>query len=61
MNAIIEQAKRLYPVSFYYKCKGQLTDKEYSEIEKQCEIHCSNVYMDGTKLYSIRYKAGEEV
>jgi hypothetical protein len=59
MNTIIEQAKSLYPISLYYR--GQLTDKQYYEIEKQCEIHCSSVYMDGTRLYRIRYKAGDEV
>ena len=61
MNAIIEQAKRLYPISFYYKYKGHLTVEQYSEIAKQCEIHRLDVFMDGTRLYCITYKAGEEV
>lgn len=63
MNAksIIEQAKKMYPVSFHYKCKSQLTVEQYSEITKQCEIHCSSEYMDGSRMYCIRYKAGEKV
>lgn len=57
-KCIIEQAKKLYPVSYYYK--GQLADKQYNEIEKQCEIHCSSTYMNGTRIYCIRYKMNEE-
>jgi threonine aldolase len=61
MNAIIKQAKILYPVPFYYTHKGGLTLEQYSEIAKQCEIHRLDIYMDGTRLYCIRYKAGDEV
>jgi threonine aldolase len=61
MNAIIEQAKSLYPMSFYYTYKGGLTLEQCSEIAQQCEIHRLDVYMDGTRLYRIRYKAGDEV
>lgn len=56
---IIEHAKRIYPISLHYR--GQLTDKQYYEIEKQCEIHCSSAYIDGSRMYCVRYKAGEEV
>ena len=56
---IIKHAKRLYPISLHYR--GQFTDKQYNEIEKQCEIHCSNVYMDGSRIYCIRYKAESKV
>lgn len=55
---IIEHAKRLYPISLHYK--GQFTDKQYYEIEKQCEIHCSCVYMNGSRMYCIRYKPESE-
>lgn len=55
---IIVHAKRLYPVSLHYK--GQFTDKQYDEIAKYCEIHCSSVYMDGSRMYCIRYKAESE-
>ena len=61
MNSIIEQAKNLYPVPFYYKYKDGLTLEQYSEIVKQCEIHRLDIYMDGTRLYSIKYKAGDEL
>lgn len=55
---IIEHAKRLYPKALHYR--GQFTDKQYYEIEKQCEIHCSSVYMDGSEMYCIRYKPDVE-
>ncbi len=55
---IIEHTKRLYPISLRYK--GKLTDNQYYEIEKQCEIHCSSVYMDGSAVYCIRYKEESE-
>ena len=55
---IIEHARRLYPSSLHYR--GQFTDKQYYEIEKQCEIHCSSEYMDGSRMYCIRYKSDVE-
>lgn len=55
---IIEHAKRLYPRSLHYR--GCLTDKKYNEIEKQCKIQCSSIYMDGSRMYCIRYKAESE-
>lgn len=58
-QSIIKHAKRLYPISLRYR--GQFTDKQYNEIEKQCEIHCPSVYMDGSRMYCIRYKAESEV
>lgn len=57
-ESIIEYAKKLYPISLRYK--GKLTDNQYYEIEKQCEIHCSSVYMDGSAVYYIRYKEESE-
>lgn len=55
---IIEHAKRLHPRTLHYR--GQFTDKQYYEIEKQCEIHSSCVYMDGSRMYCIRYRAESE-
>lgn len=55
---IIEHAKGLYPISLHYR--GQITNKQYDEIAKYCEIHCSSVYMDGSRMYCIRYKAESE-
>lgn len=55
---IIEHAKRLYPISLHYR--GQFTDKQYNEIVKYCDIHCFSVYMDGSRMYCIRYKAESE-
>lgn len=55
---IIEHAKRLYPISLNYK--GKFTDKQINEIAKYCDIHCSSVYMDGSGMYCIRYKAESE-
>ena len=55
---IIEHAKRLYPISLHYK--GQFTDKQYEEISKYCEIHCSSAYMDGSGMYCIRYRTESE-
>ena len=54
---LIEQAKSKYPLSISYK--GRLTSKEVAELEKYCTFHCPSVYMDGTAVYSIRYKGSE--
>lgn len=51
---IIEHARRLFPKSVSYK--GQLTDKQYYEIEKECDIDfCKLVAQD--IRYTIRYKS----
>lgn len=54
IQEIIEQAKTKYPVSVYYN--GRLAEDDINELEKECEVHCSSVYMDGTGAYSIRYR-----
>ena len=54
---LIEKAKNKYPLSVSYK--GRLTSEEVAEIEKNCTVHCPSVYMDGTAVYSIRYKGSE--
>ena len=54
---LIEQAKNKYPLSVSYQ--GRLTSEEVAEIEKNCTIHCPSVYMDGTAVYSIRYKRSD--
>ncbi len=54
---IIEHAKRLYPKALSYK--GCLTDAQFCEIEKQCDIDfCKLVSQD--IRYTIRYKADIE-
>lgn len=55
---LIEQAKSKYPLSISYK--GRLTSKEVEKLEKHCMLHCPSVYMDGTAVYSIRYKSSDE-
>ena len=57
-KCIIEHARRLYPRSLHYR--GKFTDKQFKEIVKCCDIHCSSVYMDGSGMYCIRYKAESE-
>jgi hypothetical protein len=54
---LIESAKNRFPFAISYK--GRLTSEEVAEIEKNCTIHCPSVYMDGTAVYSIRYKGSE--
>ena len=54
---LIEQAKNRFPLSVSYK--GRLTSGEMKKLEKHCIIHCPSVYMDGTAVYSIRYKGSE--
>ena len=51
---IIEEAKKKYPLSVQYR--GKLFAFDIEELEKECEIHCSSVYMDGSGMYHIRYK-----
>lgn len=54
VKELIKQAKDKYPISAFYK--GNLTEEEIIEIEKECEIHCFSVYMNGSGAYNIRYK-----
>ena len=51
---LIESAKNRFPFAISYK--GRLTSEEVTELEKYCTFHCPSVYMDGTAVYSIRYK-----
>lgn len=51
---LVEEAKQNYPVSVHYK--GRLTEEELSEIEKECDVKSASVYMDGSAMYSIRYR-----
>lgn len=51
---IIKLAKNKYPVSIPYK--GRLTEEEITELEKECDVRCASVYMDGTGYYFIRYR-----
>lgn len=53
-EALIDKARSKYPVSLYFR--GRLTKEELSEIEKKCYVNFPTVYMDGSAMYSIRYK-----
>ena len=55
---LIELAKNRFPLSVSYK--GRLTSGEMKKLEKHCIIHCPSVYMDGSAVYSIRYKRAVE-
>ena len=54
---IIEHARRLYPKALSYK--GQLTDKQFYEIEKECEIDFYKLVSQDIR-YTIRYKGESE-
>lgn len=54
---LIEKAKNRFPLAISYK--GRLTSTQIKELEKYCIIHCPSVYMDGTAVYSIRYRKNE--
>ncbi len=54
---IIEHAKRIYPKSVSYK--GQLTDKQFCEIEKECDIDFYKLVGQDIR-YTIRYKTESE-
>ena len=51
---IIKKAKEKYPAS--YSFTGSLTEDQAEEIEKECDIRTSSVYMNGTSCYFIRYR-----
>ena len=55
---LAQLAKDKYPVSIPYK--GKLTEEELHELEKTCDVHCPSVYMDGSAIYSIRYKQSKK-
>ena len=54
---LIKKAKNKYPLSVSFK--GQLSVEQISLVEKHCTIQCPSVYMDGTAVYSIRYRESE--
>ena len=54
---IIEHARRIYPKSVSYT--GQLTDKQFYEIEKECDIDFYKLVSQDIR-YTIRYKAKSE-
>ena len=56
IERIIKKAKDKYPISFQYT--GRLYEKELSDIEKECNVKCSSVCIDGTATYYFRYKGG---
>ena len=55
---IIEHAKRIYPKAVSYK--GRFTDKQFYEIEKECDIDFFKLVGQDMR-YTIRYKAESEV
>lgn len=54
---IIEHARRLYPKALSYK--GQLTNEQFCEIEKECDIDFYKLVSQDIR-YTIRYKAETE-
>ena len=50
---IIEHAKRIYPKTVSYK--GKLTDEQFLEIEKECDIDFYKLVGQECR-YTIRYK-----
>ena len=54
---IIEHARRLYPKSVSYR--GKLTDKQFYEIEKECDIDFYKLVGQDIR-YTIRYKSESE-
>lgn len=54
---IIEHAKRVYPKAVSHT--GRLTDKQFCEIEKECDIDFFKLVSQDIR-YTIRYKAESE-
>lgn len=54
---IIEHARRIYPKAVSYN--GWLTDKQFCEIEKQCDIDFYKLVGQYIR-YTIRYKGESE-
>ena len=54
ITALIQQAKDMYPLSLIFK--GNLSEKEYKELEKVCDIRCPSIYIDGSATFCIRYR-----
>lgn len=53
---IVEHAKRIFPKAVSYK--GQLTDKQFCEIEKYCDIDFYKLVGHDIR-YTIRYRGIE--
>lgn len=51
---LIRKAKEKYPISVYYE--GKLSEDNLTILEKECNVHCIGLYMDGAGTYSIRYR-----
>lgn len=54
---IIEHARRIYPRSVSYK--GHLTDNQFYEIEKECDIDFYKLVSQDIR-YTIRYRTETE-
>lgn len=54
---IIEHARRIYPKAVIHT--GQLTDKQFYEIEKECDIDFYKLVGQDIR-YTIRYKKESE-
>ena len=54
---IIEHARLIYPKAVSYK--GQLTDNQFCEIEKECDIDFYKLVSQDIR-YTIRYKKERE-
>ena len=54
---IIEHARRLFPKAVIYK--GKLTDKQFYEIEKECDADFDKC-VDQDYRYTFRYRGGSE-
>lgn len=54
---IIEHARRIYPKAVSHV--GQLTDRQFYEIEKECDIDFYKLVGQDMR-YTIRYKAESE-
>lgn len=56
-QSIIEHARRLYPKELSYK--GQLTDNQFCEIVKECDIDFYKLVSQDIR-YTIRYRGESE-
>ena len=54
---IIERARRLYPKTLSYK--GQLTNEQFREIEKECDIDFYKLVGQDIR-FTIRYRGSKE-
>ena len=59
VDKIIECAKDKYPISIGYE--GRITEEEMAQLEKECDVQCSSIYMNGTGYYYIRCNRNKNV